>query len=238
MVNLTKATDMKKPSCRCILYGQAGIGKTTVAKELAEQGNKVLYIDVDRSSTVLRGVEGIDIITLAEDLINEKGNKELSSLTETVEFIEKEGKNWDIIFFDNISMIEKNMLTYFGRKGKNKGVPSMAEYQQMQFKVYDYTKRILMAHNNVIITAWELVGNMVCADSGESQLRLEPHVNNKIVNYILGLANIVAHYEKVIRDNEEKRFLRLSASSSVYAKDQVFGRKFCKIGDLLNGQEL
>lgn len=228
------AKDIKTPDIRCIIYAQAGMGKTTIAKML---GMKTLVIDVDRSSHVLRGVDNIDIIYLAEDLVNESKNPRECSLIECVEYIEKQ-KEYELIFFDNISQLEKNMLTYLGRKGKNDGVPAQSDYQRMQFKIYDYVKRILLSNTKVIITAWEQAGNSVNSDTGENTIRLEPQINSKIINYILGLCNIVAHYEKrKTQEGDEKRYFRLSSSPNTYAKDQVFNRTWCELEGLLSDTE-
>lgn len=228
---IQKANEIKTPDIRCIIYAQAGMGKTTIAKLL---GLKTLVIDVDRSSHVLRGLSNIDIVYLSEDLVNESNNPKECSLVECVEFIEK-NKDYDLIFFDNISQLEKNMLTYLGRKGKNDGVPAQSDYQRMQFKIYDYVKRILLSNNKVIITAWEQAGNTVNSDTGENTIRLEPQINSKIINYILGLCNMVAHYEKrKTREGEEKRYFRLSSTPHTYAKDQVYGRTWCELEGLLS----
>jgi len=225
-MQIIKAEDISTPKTRCVLYAQAGMGKTSVAKILSEK-YKTLVIDVDRSTVVLKGCKNIDIVYLDEDLKN---------LVECVDFIEKNAKNYDLVFFDNISQLEKNMLTAYGAKGKNDGVPAQGDYQKMQFKVYDYIKKILLANTNVILTSWEITGNTVNADSGEKGYRLEPQINNKIINYVLGLCNVVAHYEKKkTEENTEKRFLRLSASPYAYAKDQINGRKWCELNELLEG---
>ena len=221
-MKIYKAEDILTPTLRCVLYAQAGMGKTTIAKLL---NKKTLVIDVDRSTLVLKGTPNMDIIYLDENL---------SNLKECVEYIQANAKNYELIFFDNVSQLEKNMLTVFGEKGKNDGVPAQSDYQRMQFKVYDYIKKILMCESNVIVTAWETIGNTVNSDTGESGLRLEPQLNSKILNYILGLSNTVAHYEKkMLEDGTEKRFLRLSSSKSCYAKDQIHGRTYCEIEELI-----
>jgi len=224
-MKIISATELVAPKTRCVLYAQAGTGKTTVAKILAENKN-ILVIDVDRSTVVLKGTQNIDIAFLDENLNN---------LVEIVDYIVNNANKYDIIFFDNISQLEKNMLTTMGAKGRNDGVPAQADYQRMQFKIYDYIKKILLADTNIILTAWEVVGNTVNAETGESGLRLEPQINNKIINYILGLCNVVAHYEKKKdKEGNEKRFLRLSSTPNVYAKDQINGRIWCELGELID----
>lgn len=249
---IENATEIQRPKTRAFLYGQAGMGKTSVVKAMVEKAAeeakqlKVFVVDVDRSTVVLKGLPGVQVCYLADNITNEvldeKGNTvkgqvknpKCVSLPEVVKYLEDHAKEYDLVFFDNSSQLEKNMLTYFGYKGKNDGVPAQSDYQRMQFKIYDYIKRILMIDTNVIVTTWELVGNTVNASTGESGYRLEPQINNKIINYMLGLANIVAHYEKKLdKEGHEKRFLRLSATPNAYAKDQLNGRTWCEIWDLL-----
>jgi phage nucleotide-binding protein len=221
-MQIIKASEITTPTLRCVVYAQAGMGKTSIAKIL---NKKTLVIDVDRSTIVLKGAPNIDIIYLEENL---------SNLKECVEFIQNNAKKYELVFFDNVSQLEKNMLTVFGDKGKNDGVPAQSDYQRMQFKIYDYIKKILMCETNVIITAWEIIGNTVNSDTGECGLRLEPQMNNKILNYVLGLCNTVAHYEKkTLEDGTDKRYLRLASSKSCYAKDQIQGRAYCELEDLI-----
>ena len=62
MLNITKATDIKKAKGTYLIYSSPGMGKTTSFKFLP---GKTLVLDIDRTSKVLRGLENIDILEVS-----------------------------------------------------------------------------------------------------------------------------------------------------------------------------
>ena len=75
-------------------------------------------------------IQQIDNINTFEDWTNV-----LRELGEMKKSGQLDAANIKTIAVDNISELERCILSDLGAKGKNKGVPAMADYQYMQFKL-------------------------------------------------------------------------------------------------------
>ena len=92
--------------------------------------------------------------------------------------IEKIEKPWANIMVDNISELERCLLSDLGRKGKNMGVPSQGNYQQMQFRMVNSLRHLKTFGMNVIMTAWETTDLYTTAE-GQQFNRSYPQLNGK-----------------------------------------------------------
>ena len=218
--NIEKATDIKTNRNTYLIYGAPGMGKTTAIKFLP---GKTLVLDVDRTTRVLQGCENIDILKV--DNVNtwdywEALLKELND--------NHKGK-YDNIVVDNISELERCILSDLGSKGKNKGVPAQGDYQYMQFRMVNSLRFMKTLEANIIWTAWETTDIYTTAE-GQQYSRSYPQINGKIMNNILGLCDVVG---KMLVDTEGRRGFQLSATNSVYAKNQIDERKGCLQEELI-----
>ena len=215
-----------------LLYCPPGVGKSTAIGLIAQasKGN-TLVLDVDR--TMERTIAKKEIVkdssrmfTIKIDNINTFDDwsnvlKELGNMKEN-------GKlDFENIAVDNISELERCILSDLGSKGKNKGVPAQADYQYMQFKLVNSLRYMKTFGVNIIWTAWEDVRSIVNPD-GTSYSQIIPKMSAKIVDNICGLCDIVGN----IRINKDKEhMILLEATQNIYAKNQVDSRKFCKVED-------
>lgn len=123
-----------------LLYCPPGIGKSTAIGLAAEasEGN-TLVLDIDR--TIDRTIAKHEVVkdssrlyTAKIDNINtfEDWTETLSTLAQM-----KESGTLDFstIAVDNISELERCILSDLGRQGKNKGVPAQSDYQYMQLSL-------------------------------------------------------------------------------------------------------
>ena len=215
-----------------LLYCPPGVGKSTAIGLIAEasEGN-TLVLDVDRtiertiakhevvkdSSRVF--VQKIDNINTFEDwtrVITELGD------------MKRAGKlNFQNIAVDNISELERCILSDLGSKGKNKGVPAMADYQYMQFKLVNSLRYMKSLGVNIIWTAWEVAEDFTHPD-GTRYSRLYPKMSAKIVDNICGLCDVVG---KIMINKDKEHIVLLEATQNIYAKNQIDSRKFCKVED-------
>ena len=125
-MEITKASDIKTVKGTYILYGHPGMGKTSTVKYLP---GKTLVLDVDRTSHVLKGCENIDIVYIDNKNTWDDWESILIDLTNNYKGV------YDNIVVDNISELERCILSDLGSRGKNKGVPSQADYHFLQFKI-------------------------------------------------------------------------------------------------------
>ena len=216
-----------------LLYCKPGVGKSTAIGLIAEasKGN-TLVLDVDRTitRTLAKGevVKNTDkVFTQEIDNINTFEDWTNTLLEITPEWLKTQGIT--TVAVDNISELERCILSDLGSKGKNKGVPAMADYQYMQFKLVNSLRHMKSWGVNIVWTAWEIAENFTHPD-GTQYTRLMPKISTKIVDNICGLCDIVG-WIGVNKDGEHH--ILLEATQNIYAKNQVDMRKSCKVEDFI-----
>lgn len=219
-----------------MLYCPPGVGKSTAIGLIAETSEgKTLVLDVDRTITKTLSkreivkdtskvlVWQIDNINTFEDwtscLLELKQMQEDGTLAE---------EGITTIAVDNISELERCILSDLGMKGKNKGVPAQSDYQYMQFKLVNSLRLMKSFGVNIIWTAWEDVRAIVSPD-GTSYSQIIPKMSLKIVDNICGLCDVVG---KIFVNKDGQHGILLEATQNIYAKNQIDSRKACKVEDL------
>lgn len=220
-MEINNAKNMEQGKATCLIYAPPGMGKTTALKYLP---GKTLVLDIDRTSKVLRGCDNIDILEINNLDTWEHWQKVI------IELSEKYKGKYDNIAVDNISELERCMLSALGKKGKNNGVPSQGNYQEMQFRMVNSLRYLKTMDANIIMTAWETTDLYTSAE-GQQFNRSFPQLNLKILNNILGLCDLVGRL--MVNADGERGFV-LSATNSIYAKNQIDERKGCLQSELLN----
>lgn len=226
-----KLTEMMKiePPTTMLAYCAPGVGKSTFLGLIAEQSKgKTLVLDIDRSfinamrkDEVVHNFDNIEVWQI--DNVNT-----WQSWCDTMSKL-KDNKEFENICVDNLSELERCLLADLGRQGKNKGVPAMADYQYIQFRLVD-SLRFLKNVGNVYLTAWETIVDFESPD-GSKYSRVFPKIMSKIVDNICGLCDIVARI--IVRQDDGERGLVLEATQNIYAKNQRDTRKSCNVKDFL-----
>lgn len=223
-----------------LLYCAPGVGKSTAIGLIAEtsEGN-TLVLDIDRtiSRTLAKGevVKNTDKIFITQ--IENRGKSSDGTIKGTFqawsdtikditpEFLQK--NNITTVAVDNISELERCILSDLGSQGKNKGVPAMADYQYMQFKLVNSLRYMKSWGVNIIWTAWETVEPFTYFD-GTQYSRQYPKISAKILDNICGLCDVVG---KIAINKEGEHGIVLEATNTIYAKNQIDSRKGCKVED-------
>lgn len=228
----------KKQPYTAMFYCSTGVGKTTTAGLIAEKSKgKTLILDVDRTIATSLG-KGEIVKDISRIDIRQVDNIHTWSDWETILVelgeLKKAGKlNYENIVVDNISELERCILSDLGSQGKNKGVPAQADYQYMQFKLVNSLRFMKSLGVNIIWTAWETYENYTMPD-GTQYTRSYPKISAKIVDNICGLCDIVG---KIIAKQDGTRGIILEATQNVYAKNQLDKRKGCLVEDFINVEE-
>lgn len=218
-----------------LLYCPPGVGKSTAIGLIAERSaGKTLVLDIDRTidRTIAKGEivkDSSRIYTVKVDNINtfEDWTRVLKELAE----MKRDGVlEFENIAVDNISELERCILSDLGAKGKNKGVPAMADYQYMQFKLVNSLRYMKELGVNIIWTAWEDSKEFIAPD-GTSYTRLVPKISAKIVDNICGLCDVVG---KILINKDGKHGILLEATQNIYAKNQIDDRKACAVEEFSN----
>ena len=219
-LQINNAADIKTTKGTYLIYGPPGMGKTTSLKYLP---GKTLILDVDRTTKVLKGCKSIDIVEV--DNINTWDSWEKL----IIELYENYKGKYDNIAVDNVSELERCILSDLGSKGKNKGVPAQNDYQYMQFKLVNSLRYMKNLDCNIIWTAWEST-DLYIDSNGQQYNRSFPQINGKILNNVLGLCDVVG---RLVINSEGKRGFILSATNSTFAKNQLDSRVGCLQEELI-----
>ena len=228
------AKTMAKKPYTALLYCAPGVGKSTAIGLIAEasEGN-TLVLDIDRTveRTLAKGEVVKDtskvLVTKVDNIDTFDSWTKLLKEEITPEFI-KETKITTVAV-DNISELERCILSNLGAKGKNRGVPAMADYQYMQFQLVNSMRYMKNWGINIVWTAWETCRNIVAVD-GTSYTQVVPKISEKIVDNICGLCDVVG---KIVINKEGKHGILLESIPTAYAKNQIDSRKACAVEDFV-----
>lgn len=219
-MDIKPATEIVSTKGTYLIYGAPGMGKTSLVKFLP---GHTLVLDVDRTTRVLKGQSDVDIVQI--DNIHTWKDWEETVLDLTKNYV----GFYDNIVVDNISELERCLLSDLGSQGKNKGVPAQGDYQYMQFRMVNSLRHLKTVNANIILTAWETT-DLYTDSSGQQWNRSYPQLNGKILNNICGLCDVVG---KMAINSEGNRGIVLTAGNSVYAKNQLDDRKGCLQSELI-----
>ena len=218
-----------------LIYCPPGVGKSTALGLIAEKSKgRTLVLDVDRTidktlakNEIVKDISKIDTVKI--DIINTFDDWS-QTLIELQRMKEAGKLQYENIAVDNISELERCILSDLGNKGKNKGVPAQADYQYMQFKLVNSLRYMKQLGVNIIWTAWEDVRSITHPD-GTSYSQLVPKISQKIVDNICGLCDIVG---KVMVKTDGTHGILMEATTNIYAKNQIDTRKGCLVEDFAN----
>lgn len=216
-----KAIDLERPAAMRILYAAPGMGKTTTLQHMP--GRK-LIIDIDGTSSVLRGLPDITI-----GYMDDPNNPRESLPKLLADINDNYLDEFDSIALDNISELETAVLTEYGKKGNNSGVPGIQNYQQLQFFELDLVRYMKNWNKNVVITAWE-VNDDFTTEGGQTFSRAYPQIRKPILGNVMGLALQVGRL--TISAKSGKRGVILKPSNAIFAKNQIDKRDYALPEDL------
>ncbi len=220
-----------------LLYCKPGVGKSTAIGLIAEasEGN-TLVMDVDRTITrtlakgeIVKDTSKVRVGTIDNVHTFDAWTQAIKSITP--EWLK--ANDIRTVAVDNVSELERCILSDLGAQGKNKGVPAMADYQYMQFKLVNSLRYMKSWGVNIIWTAWETAEDFTHPD-GTKYTRLMPKISSKIVDNICGLCDIVG-WIGVNKDGDH--MILLEATQNIHAKNQVDARKSCRVEDFITKKE-
>ncbi len=231
-----------------MIYGAPGAGKSTMLGIIAEKSEgKTLVLDIDRTITqtlkkreVVQDLSRISVrqIDISQSVLDKQTGQPISHGTwydwelalMELQSMKQNGKlNIQNICVDNISELERCLLSDLGALGKNDGVPSQGDYQKVQFKIVNSLRQLKQLGIDVWVTAWEITEAFTGTD-GSQYSRNFPKMSVKIVDNVCGICDVVG---KITINEEGKRGLILDATKSTFAKNQIDSRKGCLVEEFI-----
>lgn len=216
-MQILKPKELTSEKATCLIYGIPGMGKTTLLGMLP---GKTLIIDVDKGTRVLEDCENVDVVRVSEDL------HEIPEILNEL----KTKCAYQNVAIDSLSELERGLLAYYGRQGKNDGVPGVQDYGRVNIKIVDWCRQFRVLPCNVFFTAWEEQDEII-ASTGEKFNQARPLIRDKIVDNICGLCDIVG--QVFVSPKDGNRYVRLEGSNEFIAKDRIYKRKGCTFEDLI-----
>lgn len=227
-LNIKKATEISHGTATYLIYAAPGVGKTTAIKYVP---GKTLVIDIDKSSAVLAGEEHIDIAEIDTHNI-------WDSWLETVkELLKGAADEYDNIVVDNISELFRATLANLGRIGNNNRVPSMADYQRVDFTILDSLRALKGLNKRIIFTAWE-TSDTWTETNGQQFNRSMPDIRKSILTNFLGLCDVIGRLVVIEEeDGSSRRGFILQPTPNIFAKNRLDDRKGSKVEELVVSDE-
>jgi len=211
-MELMKATDIERyQNWSCLIYAEAGIGKTTMIKSLA---GRTLVFSIDGMYQVLHQLADVDILVM--DAANP--NKELGDF---YRFVVKNKDKYDNIVIDNLSTFQKFWLNAQATLTKS-GMPEMKDYGIIDRVLLDFIASFKKLNKNLLIFAHEKKVE-ITRESGGVYTQFQPDIRN--LDAIMGIIPIVGRMiiMKEPETQQRKRTIVLQPTQSTRAKDQLIG---------------
>lgn len=219
-MKITNAKDITDERATYLLYAPPGTGKTHTINFLP---GKTLYVAIDKTEAPLKGNENIDVL----DFDTHNAWDEWEQLMKW--FSKNDISKYENLVFDNVSELFRSMLGNMGRVGKNNRVPTMMNYQQIDFVIIDSIRFINSLNKKAVFLAWETTDEFQ-TEGGQVFHRSMPDMRNKIMNNFMGLCQVVG--KLAINHKTGNRGFILEPSNSVFAKNQLDKRGNCKQEDI------
>ena len=217
-----------------LCYTVSGGGKTvnsTLVK--ATKRGKNLLLCSDNSQIVLNNFkrENLDIQIvehwLSRDKFNQDQNNFLKQFEDAVE-----SKKYDNIICDNISDIFDLAILEMDESGRYKDLRQA--YQTVYQELKRLARKAAQVDCNVIFTAWTDLQEINLTD-GTKTVRTQPKLPNKILDNFLGLMQVVAYINTAEKEGKKAWYYVLEGNPTMYAKDQIYCRKYCMPEDIFTG---
>src|SRR5699024_908782 len=144
---------------------------------------------------------------------------------------------YDNVVIDNVSELFRSTLSKLARIGKNNRVPSMADYQRVDFTILDSLRALSQLPIRLIFTAWEK-SDLWEGENGQSFNRAFPDLRNSIMNNFLGLCDVVGRLMVYAKDDEKVRRFVLQTDNSITDNNRLDDRSGCLIEELVVRGEL
>lgn len=211
-MEIFSASDIKKnDNWTCLIYGEAGKGKTTIVKSL--EGNTLL-LSVDGMYHILANEPNVQIAEM--DPKNPAGG-----IGDFYRYLIKNLDQYDNIVIDNLSTFQKYWLNSKAQETKS-GMPEMKDYAILDRVIMDFISSLKALKKNLLLFAHEK-NVEITMESGRVYTQFQPDLRN--IEALMGIIPVVGRLVLVYDEEKqsEERIIVLQPTQSTKAKDQLIG---------------
>lgn len=210
-----------------IIYGDPGVGKTTLATTLPEKETLIITCEAGLGPLLGTGHVVFDVLkTMDADKHN------LEEVIENLyKYLRTEKHPFKNVVVDNLSELEQQLILNLTKK-HGKQTPEIREYGDSSYRMKDWVRlfRDLVFQNiNVVFNAWEFPLEVRNSD-GVVISRTFPLIGKKIAPQICGIVDVVGRLEA--NEKTQQRRIRFAQSMQYITKSQFQGLDAAELPDL------
>jgi phage nucleotide-binding protein len=223
---ISKDTNKLQRGISMIVYGDPGVGKTTLATTLP--AGETLIVNTEAGIGVLLGTGHI-IFNVREAIMNGVSLEDaMTGLYRKIRTKEFAVKN---VIIDNVSELLDQLRIHY-TEARDKPFPEIREHGDAAYKLLAWVhewRDLQELGINVVFNAWELPYDIQQSD-GITVTKTAPMVGKSSTKRICGLVDVVARLE--VHDKTGRRWLRIAPSSQYLTKSQFLGLDDGEVPDL------
>jgi phage nucleotide-binding protein len=214
-----KFDDQTQAKWRILIYGAAGVGKSTMASTLP---GKSYLLSLDDSYHRIDAFRNTDIWAIDPD-------KPVEDLADFVRSFDP--SNYDNLIIDNVSNLQKLWFVEMAKQTKSGLDNQIQHYGEWTNYVIRFIAKMFSYDLNVFVTAWELQTPVTNAAGQEFQ-QYGPDLRSSARDYLMGNCDIVGRM--IAKPQTGERGFILVGDDGTYAKNRLDNRKGCKAEELLS----
>lgn len=213
----------KKPKYRWLVYGVAGVGKTTISQYLK---GKTYLLSLDDSFHRIKFWQGKKDIWVVDP------ENPIEDLEQFVKGFKPE--NYDNLVVDNVSNLQKLWFIEMAKETKNGLDNKMQHYGEFVNWVIRLISKLFTYDINILVTAWEQ-RQKITDESGQEFEQYSPDLRDSARDYLMGNCDVVARMIQKPKTGE--RGLIMQGTTGTYAKNRIDERKGCKTEEFFKDVE-
>ena len=214
-------TEEDDKSYRWLIYGVAGVGKTTESKYLE---GKTFLLALDESfKRIPYWKQNKEDIWIFDPI------KPIEDLQDFVRWFNP--SDYDNLVVDNVSNLQKMWFIEKAKDSKNGLDNQIAHYNEFVNWIIRFISHIFHWKINILVTAWETQTKVTDAN-GQEFMQYGPDLRVSARDYLMGNCDVVGRLIQNPKNGE--RGIILQGDIGTYAKNRLDNRKAVKASELFS----